>query len=212
METRVYPTSSGVSIYLRDIDERRRKELERDELFSALRASEERFRALFLNSAEGVALHELIYEADVPVDYVILDVNPAFERQTDVPAASVVGRRASEAYGTAEAPYLAEYAEVADSGTPCSFEAYFEPLGRYFRITALSLEGERFATVFEDVTERKRAEETLRESEERFRLLHDTMLQGVVYQDADGTIVTMNPAAERILGEGTGGTLRARAP
>ena len=32
-------------------------------------------------------------------------------------------------------------------------------------------------------------------------LLFDTMLQGVVYQDADGTIISMNPAAERILGK-----------
>ena len=42
---------------------------------------------------EGVALHELVYQAGAAVDYVILDVNPAFERQTAVTAASVLGRR-----------------------------------------------------------------------------------------------------------------------
>jgi PAS domain S-box-containing protein len=35
----------------------------------------------------------------------------------------------------------------------------------------------------------------------RYQLLFDTMLQGVVYQDADGKILSMNPAAERILGK-----------
>ena len=50
--------------------------------------------------------------------------------------------------------------------------------------------------------ERRRAEQMLREHEERFRLLHDTMLQGVVYQEADGAIISMNAAAERILGKG----------
>ena len=52
-----------------------------------------------------------------------------------------------------------------------------------------------------DIEDRKRAEAALRESEERNRLLAETMLQGVVHQDADGKIIAMNPAAERILGK-----------
>ena len=59
----------------------------------------------------------------------------------------------------------------------------------------------RMIGVHQDITARKLAEEALRASEERHRLLADTMLQGVVYQDADGKVVDMNPAAERILGK-----------
>jgi PAS domain S-box-containing protein/putative nucleotidyltransferase with HDIG domain len=51
-----------------------------------------------------------------------------------------------------------------------------------------------------DITERKRAEESLRESEEKHRTLFERMAQGVVYQAADGRITSANPAAERILG------------
>jgi PAS domain S-box-containing protein len=42
--------------------------------------------------------------------------------------------------------------------------------------------------------------QALRESEERYRTLFETMVLGVVYQDIDGKIISANPAAEQILG------------
>ncbi len=51
-----------------------------------------------------------------------------------------------------------------------------------------------------DIIERAQVEEALRESEARYRLLHETMLQGVVYQGAEGRVISMNAAAESILG------------
>ncbi|KKK71271.1 hypothetical protein LCGC14_2915590, partial [marine sediment metagenome] len=48
--------------------------------------------------------------------------------------------------------------------------------------------------------DRNQAEESLRKSEEKYRILFETMEQGVVYQNASGEITSANPAAERILG------------
>jgi PAS domain S-box-containing protein len=50
-------------------------------------------------------------------------------------------------------------------------------------------------------SEREQLEEQLLRSEQKFRLLHETILQGVVYQDTEGKIISMNPAALRILGQ-----------
>jgi PAS domain S-box-containing protein len=55
-------------------------------------------------------------------------------------------------------------------------------------------------TYSEITTERKLAEQKLKESEEKFRTLFERMAQGVVYQDADYKITEANPAALRILG------------
>ena len=139
-------------------------------LSGALRESESRFRSLFESMTEGVALHELIYDGAGAVDYRLLDVNPSFARQTGMEAELARDRLASDLYGTAEAPYLREYARVAETGEHCSFETYFEPLKRHFSITAVALGGARFATIFEDVTERRRAAKALRDSEERLNL------------------------------------------
>jgi PAS domain S-box-containing protein len=58
----------------------------------------------------------------------------------------------------------------------------------------------RFIGTHTDITERVQAEGALRESEEKFRTLFETMSEGVVYQDAEGKITSANPAAERLLG------------
>ncbi|MBN2192125.1 MAG: GAF domain-containing protein [Polyangiaceae bacterium] len=50
------------------------------------------------------------------------------------------------------------------------------------------------------VVERKRTEAALRQSEEAYRALFDTLIQGVVFQDVAGRIISANPAAECILG------------
>ena len=150
--------------FVTDATQRKRVEEE-------LLESERRFRSLFESTTEGVALHEIIYENGRAVDYRILDVNPAFETQTGLIAAEARDRLASELYGTSEAPYLAEYAEVAESGRPHSFETHFVPMERHFRITAITPGPGRFATVFEDITERKRAEQ------ERQHLLEESQAQ-----------------------------------
>ncbi|TAK31305.1 MAG: hybrid sensor histidine kinase/response regulator [Chloroflexota bacterium] len=56
------------------------------------------------------------------------------------------------------------------------------------------------ARVHERTMELRKAYDALRESEEKHRSLYETMAQGVVYQDAMGRILSVNPAAERILG------------
>ncbi|TYT75960.1 hybrid sensor histidine kinase/response regulator [Desulfobotulus mexicanus] len=56
------------------------------------------------------------------------------------------------------------------------------------------------AKLIGSMVETKQAMEALRDSEEKHRRLFETMAQGVIYQAADGTIISANPAAERILG------------
>ncbi len=54
--------------------------------------------------------------------------------------------------------------------------------------------------VVQEVTGQRQASAALHASEIRYQTLFETMTQGVVYQAADGQIITCNPAAERILG------------
>ncbi len=144
----------GVYTIFDDVSERKRAE-------EALRESEERFRTLFENMQEGVALHEVVYEGDQAVDYRIIHVNRAYERQSGIDWEQAEGRLASDVYGTPQPPYLSEFAAVAQTGRPSMIETYFAPLDRQFRISIVSPQKGHFATIFEDITQRKRNEEEL---------------------------------------------------
>jgi PAS domain S-box-containing protein len=140
-----------------NIDITERKRIEED-----LNFSEQKFRTLFENLAEGVALHELVEdESGKVVDYRILNVNPAYPQHTGLSVASTVGRVGTEVYGTEAPPYLEEFSQVALGGAPYIFETYFPPLEKHFRVSVISPKRGQFATVFEDVTDRKRREEEL---------------------------------------------------
>jgi PAS domain S-box-containing protein len=183
----------GILGIARDISERKRAE-------SALRESEERFRSLFESTAEGIALHEVVYdEGGHATDYRIIDVNPSFESQTGMRAQDARGRLASELYGTGEAPYLAEYARVAEGGGPFCFETYFAPMERHFQITATSPSRGRFATIFEDITERKRVEEQLKRQAD----LLDLSFEPIIVWRLGGAIEAWNRGAAQLYGYST---------
>jgi PAS domain S-box-containing protein len=143
---------------IRDVSEKRRME-------GQLRASEARYRSLFENMREGVAIHDLICEDGKVVNYRIVNVNPAFSRHTGIPFESAAGRLATELFGTPAAPFLDACRRVVSSGLSVSFESYLATINRHLAVSVFSLGGTQFATIFSDVTERKRVEEQFRQSQ-----------------------------------------------
>ena len=155
---------------------------ERKQMEEALKRSEEKFQLLFENLNAGAALHELIYNTrNEPEDYIIIETNPAFERQLGLSKGDVIGKTSKEVYGTLEPPYFEIYSKVALSGEPKVFEIYFAPMSKYFSISVYSPYKGSFATVFEDISERKKAEELL--------LSKSAFLEAQVNSSIDGILV-----------------------
>ena len=136
--------------------------------FAQMHESEERFRGIFESAIFGVAVHEIVLdERGQPVDYIFLQVNAAFATLTGLRVADVLGKRVTDVLpGTEAMPFIAIYGKVALTGEPILFERSVELWQRYFYISAYQVGKGRFATIFQDVTERKRMEEALLASQQ----------------------------------------------
>jgi PAS domain S-box-containing protein len=157
---------------------------------NALVSTERQYRSLFENMMEGFAFCEMSFEGEVPVDFVYLDVNEAFGRLTGLK--DVVGRRVSDVIpGIRNTnPELFEiYGRVARTGRPESFETYLEGLGIWFSVSVYSPESGKFVAVFNNVTERRNAEDALKASEAKFRKLFEQATEGIALTEAGTGIV-----------------------
>jgi two-component system cell cycle sensor histidine kinase/response regulator CckA len=175
----------------RDISERKRVE-------DALRESEEKFRTLFELANDGLIILDMqgnIIDfnriAHERLGYTREEMQRMNIAQVNEPSFNpMISERIKhlEEHGQ----LVAELAHLRKDGTSM-------PIEINARIIRLGQKDVIFSMV-RDITERKRAEQALRESEERFRLIHDQSPLGIGFLDVSGHIVECNDALTRIIG------------
>ncbi|MFA6920881.1 MAG: PAS domain S-box protein [Gallionella sp.] len=174
-------------------------ELKQAEL--SLRESEERYRSLFNMMLNGFAYCRMLYEDDRPSDFIYLDVNDAFEKQTGLK--DVIGKCASEVIpGLRESdPQLIErYGRVASGGEPEQFEIHVEAMKMWFSVSVYSPKPEHFVAVFDVITARKAAEESLKNEALRRRILMESSQDGIAIFNQQFQVVEANSRFAEMLG------------
>lgn len=127
------------------------------------RKAEEKYLSLFNSIDQGFCIIEVIFdETGHPYDYIFLDYNPAFEKQTGLNDAR--GKRIKDLNPLQEQHWFDLYGDIVNTRQPKYFEQEAVLIDGWFEVSAFPLTKEKdnkVAVIFNDVSDRKRAEKEL---------------------------------------------------
>ena len=171
---------------------------------AALATSEDRFRAAGEASLDSLVMMDAIRdEQGRVVDFVISAANEKAAALFGVPVVDLVGKQVSAHFPAGyEDELLAKYADVLESGEPRTLEypaRHPRVKAGWIREQIVPLD-DGVVMTSSDITEQKRAELALRESDERLKALLQHAIDVVCIVDAGGFIRYASPAVEHVLG------------
>lgn len=193
MKVSVYPTPWGILAIAVNVTEQKKAQI-------ALQESEEKYRTLVEHSNDGIAIIQ---------DEKLVYVNKRLAEIAGYTVEEIEGRRFAEFIHAEELSRLVDYYQrrMAGQDAPTRYESrlltkYGDVVDVDLHVTLIGYQGKQAEfVVIRDIRERKRTEEALRESEERYRRTFDSMAEAIHVIDKDFRILLANQALYRWLSE-----------
>ena len=144
-----------------------------DKWTEAFRADRKQITSLFANMLEALIYCKIITDQkSKPTDWVFIDVNDAYTRLTGLKRENIIGRKVTDLFPNElkdPADWIGRYGEVALAGKPARFESYGQSIGKWLSVSTYSPKKGFFVSIFEDITERKKAEKLLRQAQAKLQ-------------------------------------------
>jgi PAS domain S-box-containing protein len=186
--------SAGVILNVTDISSRKLAEQE-------LSKNQRKYSGLFQHMTDGFAYCQVLFDQDgEPVELVFSDINTAFKHLMNLGDKPVLGRKVSDVFPHMKNEYagwIQIYRKLSRNGKNFKIEKYFEGLDRWFIVHAYCPEPGYFAIVFQDITERKKTEKQLKQSEKQYKKLANSITDLFFAVDSSLHFTYWNWASEK---------------
>jgi len=179
---------------LRNVTERKRME-------NKLKVSEVRYRALFENMLDGIAVYEAKNDGE---DFVIVDLNAAGEKISNTSREAVIGKSVLKEFpGVQEFGLFEVFQSVWKTGKSAQHpiaQYTDDHISHWSENSVFKLPSGEIVAVYSDETARRQAEKWLRDSEERHRLFFENSSIGIIHYNNEGIITAVNDTMIAIFG------------
>ncbi len=168
----------------------------------AFKRDRRQFDYLFANITNGFSYNKMLFGDDgKPIDFVILEINDAFEEITGF-GQSIIGKRATEVYTSLmkDPTWLFTiYGEVVNTGKGATFEFYSQLIEKWLSVLAYSPEKGYVATLIEDITQRKKAEQELEKQKNKAERYLNIVGNIILAMDTQAKVTLLNKKGYEIL-------------
>lgn len=187
-----YEEISGAVLVFRDISVNKNAA-------EALKRSEERYRAVVEQSTDGIILYDI-------ENFKVIKSNLAYQKisgysEEELLNLTAFDLMANNVHDISNSFHKAAMTSKISTGERRERRKDGSIVDVEVTISIVSyLNKEVICVIVRDISEKKRIEKIIKESEQTYRTLFESMTQGIIYQDMEGNIISANQAAFRILG------------
>ncbi|ETR68763.1 MAG: multi-sensor hybrid histidine kinase [Candidatus Magnetoglobus multicellularis str. Araruama] len=166
-----------------------------------IKASSARYKGIFENTKNGIAVYRAVNDGD---DFIFVEFNRGGEIIEKVDRQDLIGHRLTEKFpGVRQYGLFTVLQRVWKTGQPEYFPLGFYQDGRvsgWRDNYVYRLDSGEVVALYNDETDRKKAEEALALEKERLFVTLQSIGDGVIATDQQGTILLINRIAEQLTG------------